>query len=94
MSPIQAAPVNPLAAQLARLLCDGDREALEAAVGRWIAEAPDAATRRQLEELGARLVEIKSALEQMPVPPSEHELALQLTLMLGLAASSARSAIR
>jgi len=91
---VECTPVDPFAAQLARLLCGSDLDELGAVIRRWTAEAPTAATRRLYEELGVKLLELKRALAQMPVHPSVRELEFQLTLMLQLAASSADPAVR
>jgi hypothetical protein len=92
--PVPCTPVDPFAAELARLLCDSDLEELAAVVRRWLDEAPTVANRRQCQALGAKLIELKRALAQMPVHPTRDELEFQLTLMLRLAASSTGPALR
>jgi len=80
--------VNPMAAQMAQLLAGSDLDELREIVKRWVAEAPTAGSRRQYQEFGARLVELKEALADAPVKPTIEELETALTLMLKLAAES------
>ena len=94
MSPVECAPPNPLAVQLAGLLCESDPRELAAIVRRWIAEAATAAERSQYQAFGAKLLELKQALAQMPVAPTRSELEFQLTLMLQLGASRSGGAER
>jgi hypothetical protein len=63
-----------------------DLDELREVVARWLAEAPTGAIRRQYEEFGQRLIELKQALSEAPVEPSQEELELALTMMLRLAA--------
>jgi urease accessory protein UreF len=80
--------VNPMAAQMAQLLVGSDLDELREIVKRWVAEAPTEGTRRQYQEFGARLVELKHALAEAPTQPTIEELETALTLMLKLAAES------
>lgn len=86
-SPIMST-VNPMAAQMAQLLVGSDLDELREVVKRWVAEAPTDGTRRQYQEFGARLVELKQALAEAPAQPTIEELELALTMMLKLAAES------
>lgn len=87
-TPILSA-VNPMAAQMARLLAGSDLDELREIIKRWIAEAPTEGTRRQYQEFGSRLVELKQALADAPAQPTIEELETALTLMLKLAAENA-----
>lgn len=80
--------VNPMAAQMARLLAGSDLDELREIVKRWVAEAPTEGTRRHYQEFGSRLVELKQALKDAPAQPTIEELETALTLMLKLAAES------
>jgi hypothetical protein len=71
---------------MAKLLAQSDLQELEEIVKRWIAEAPTDRVRRQYEQFGAKLVELKQALASAPEQPSEEELELALGMMLKLAA--------
>ena len=75
-----------MARQLAKLLSGSDKAELEEVVRRWLAEAPTDASRRHYDALGKRLLDLKAALAEAPVPPTEEELELALTMMLKLAA--------
>jgi hypothetical protein len=75
-----------LARQMAKLLASSDLDELEEVVKRWLAEAPTDRLRRQYEQFGAKLLELKRALASAPQQPSEEELELALTMMLKLAA--------
>jgi hypothetical protein len=75
-----------MAQQLAQLLADSDLDELREIVARWRASAPTERARRHYDDLGARLVELKAALSQSPVPPTREELESALTMMLRLAA--------
>ena len=83
-----------MAAQMARLLADSDLDELREIVRRWLAEAPGDRARRQYEQLGARLIELKQALAEQGAQPSREELELALTMMLKLAAQADRSDLR
>ena len=76
----------PLARQMAKLLAQSDLEELAEIVQRWIAEAPTEGIRRQYEQFGAKLLELKRALASAPQQPTEEELELALGMMLKLAA--------
>jgi urease accessory protein UreF len=78
--------VDPLAAQMAQLLVASDLDELREIVKRWLAEAPTERSRRQYEQFGARLVELKQALAEQPMQPTREELETALTMMLRLAA--------
>ena len=88
MAGLDCSPPDPLAAQMAQLLCDSDMDELREIVRRWIAEAPTEAIRRQYEMFADKMVELKHALTETPVPPTREELELALTLMLKLAAQA------
>jgi hypothetical protein len=83
--------VDPMAAQMAQLLAGSDLDELREIVQRWVAEAPTEGIRRHYEEFGARLVELKAALAEAPVPPTIAELEHALTMMLRLAATNPRT---
>ncbi|WP_437675596.1 hypothetical protein [Sorangium sp. So ce131] len=82
---------DPMAAQMAQLLAGSDLDELREIVRRWVAEAPSEGVRRQYQELGGRLVELKAALSESPVQPTLAELEQALTMMLRLAASHPRT---
>ena len=77
---------HPMAAQMAQLLVHSDLDELREIVRRWLSEAPTERIRRQYEEFGAKLIEMKQALAEQPMQPTREELELALTLMLKLAA--------
>ena len=77
-----------MARQMARLLVGSDAAELGEVVSRWAAEAPTERVRRQYQAFGHRLLELKRALADAPVRPTEEELELALTMMLKLAAQS------
>lgn len=79
--------VDPMAAQLTKLLLDSDLDELREIVRRWLLEAPAGGARKVYEEMGSRIVELKQALDQQPVKPTPEELTTALTMMLRLAAS-------
>ena len=85
-SPKTSDPGAPLARQMAKLLAQSDLLELEEIVRRWIADAPTDRVRRQYEQFGAKMVELKRALASAPAQPSEEELELALNMMLKLAA--------
>ena len=78
----------PLARQMAKLLATSDIDELREVIARWLAEAPTDRVRRQYEQFGAKLLELKQALAAAPLQPSEEELELALRMMLKLAAES------
>ena len=75
-----------MAKQLAKLLADSDLDELREIVAEWRHTAPNEASRRQYDNLGARLIELKSALASAPAQPTREELELALTMMMRLAA--------
>lgn len=75
-----------MAAQMARLLAGSDVDELREIVKRWLAEAPTERSRKHYEKFGAKLIEMKQALSEQPVQPTQEELELALTMMLKLAA--------
>lgn len=75
-----------MAAQMARLLAHSDLDELREIVKRWLAEAPTQRSRKQYEVFGAKLIEMKHALSEQPVQPTQEELELALTMMMKLAA--------
>lgn len=77
---------DPMARQLAQLLTSSDLDELREVVKRWKETAPSEAARKQFDQMGGRLLELKAALAQAPVQPSREELELALTMMLKLAA--------
>ena len=77
-----------MAAQMAQLLAGSELDELREIIKRWVAEAPTEGTRRQYQEFGSRLVELKQALAEAPAVPTIEELETALTLMLKLAAES------
>lgn len=91
MPGVDCSPPDPLAVQMAQLLCESDADELGEVVRRWIAEAPTAQLRRQYEVFGDKLIELKQALAEAPAQPSREELEFALTMMLRLAAQQDRS---
>jgi hypothetical protein len=87
MQPIGDATA-PLARQMAKLLASSDVEELEEVVEKWLADAPTERARRQYQQFGAKLLELKRALAAAPEQPSQEELELALTMMLKLAAQA------
>lgn len=77
---------DPMARQLARLLTGSDEDELREVVRRWLETAPTDASRRHFDALGHKLLELKAALAEAPVAPTQEELELALTMMLKLAA--------
>jgi hypothetical protein len=75
-----------MAAQLAQLLAGSDLDELREVVTRWRETAPTESLRKHYDQLGGRLLELKTALATAPVQPSREELELALTMMLKLAA--------
>jgi hypothetical protein len=75
-----------MATQLARLLAGSELDELREIVARWLTEAETDAQRRQHQELGARLIELKQELARAPVAPTVEELEAALAMMLELAA--------
>lgn len=88
--PMMPSTVDPMAAQMAQLIAGSDLEELREIVRRWIAEAPTEGVRRHYEDFGARILDLKAALAEAPVPPTIAELEQALTMMLRFAASSPR----
>lgn len=80
-----------MAAQMAQLLVNSDLDELKEIIRRWLAEAPSERIRKQYEVFGAKLLELKHALAEAPVAPTQDELELALNLMLKLAAESGRT---
>jgi urease accessory protein UreF len=78
--------VDPIAAQMAKLLVDSDVDELREIVKRWVAEAPTDGTRRTYADFGARMIELKAALAEQNVQPTRGDLETALTMMLRLAA--------
>lgn len=85
---LESSPPDPLAVQMAQLLSESDADELREIVRRWIAEAPTEALRRQYEQFGHRLLDLKQALRETGSHPTREELEFTLTMMLRLAASS------
>jgi hypothetical protein len=75
-----------MAKQLAQLLTGSDLDELREVIRRWRETAPTESARKRYDELGGRLVELKAALAEAPVRPTQEELELALTMMLRLAA--------
>jgi phage baseplate assembly protein W len=80
--------VDPMAAQMAQLLCASDLDELREVIERWVATAATGQQRRIFQNFGARLVELKQELARAPVQPTREELETALTMMLRLAAQS------
>ena len=78
--------VNPMAAQMAKLLADSDMDELKEIVRRWLDEAPTQNIRKQYEVFGNRLIELKLAFGEQALQPTQEELELALNMMLTLAA--------
>jgi hypothetical protein len=78
----------PLARQMAKLLASSDLDELGEVIERWLAEAPTDRVRRQYQQFGAKMLELKRALASAPQQPSEEELELALRMMLKLAAEA------
>lgn len=89
MQPLHDATL-PLAKQMAKLLVGSDVEELREVIKRWVMESSAERLRRQYEQFGAKLLELKQALASAPEQPSEEELELALTMMLKLAAEAGR----
>jgi hypothetical protein len=81
---------EPMARQLAELLAGSDLEELREIVLRWKASAGSERERKQYEELGSRLIELKAELARAPVPPTQEELESVLVMMLRLAEKHGR----
>jgi urease accessory protein UreF len=77
-----------MARQMAKLLASSDLDELREVIARWVAEAPTERVRQQYQRFGAKMVELKHALAEAPLQPSEEELELALTMMLKLAAQA------
>lgn len=75
-----------MAQQLAQLLAGSDLDELREVVRRWRETASSEGAKRRYDELGGRLLELKAALTEAPVRPTQEELELALTMMLKLAA--------
>jgi hypothetical protein len=75
-----------MAKQLAQLLTGSDLDELEEVVRRWRETAPSESVKKRYDALGGRLIELKAALAEAPVRPTQEELELALTMMLKLAA--------
>ncbi|MCA9623105.1 MAG: hypothetical protein KC731_29000 [Myxococcales bacterium] len=88
VAPVPTSAPHPMAAQMARLLTQSDLDELREVVKRWLAEAPTGNLRRQYEVFGKKLIEMKQALAEQPVQPTQEELELALTMMLNLAVQS------
>lgn len=78
---------------MAKLLTRSDVDELREVIKRWLAEAPTQRTRKQYEVFGAKLIEMKQALAEQPVQPTQEELELALTMMLKLAAQQSGNSI-
>jgi hypothetical protein len=79
-----------MAQKLAQLLAGSDLDELREVVARWKASAGSERERKQYEELGSRLIELKAELSRAPVPPTQEELEAALGMMLRLAAQQGR----
>ncbi len=79
---------DPMAKQLAQLLAGSDLDELEEVVRRWRETAPSEQARKRYDALGGRLLDLKAALADAPVQPTQEELELALTMMIRLAAES------
>ena len=77
-----------MARQMAALLAGSDLDELREVIARWLAEAPTERVKRQYQQFGTKLIELKEALAHAPVQPSQEELELALDMMLRLAAQS------
>lgn len=71
-----------MAAALAKLLATSDLAELMEAVARWKAAAATDAERAAMDEMGARILDVKRALEGAPKRPTEEELEEMLRMML------------
>jgi hypothetical protein len=80
--------VDPMAAQMARLIAGSDLDELREIVRRWIAEAPIGGARKRYEEFGSRMLELKTELTRMGATPSVEELEVALTMMMKVAAGN------
>jgi hypothetical protein len=79
-----------MARQLAQLLAGSDLDELREVVARWKASAASEREKKQYEELGSRLIELKAELARAPVAPTQEELEAALVMMLKLAAQQPR----
>ncbi len=80
--------IDPMASQMAQLLADSDLEELREIVARWTTDAPTEGVREHYRRFGAKLIELKSQLAQLPVQPSREDLESALDMMLKMAATS------
>ena len=78
--------IDPMASQIATLLCDSDLEELHEVVKRWIMEAPTDAMKHHYTQFGGKLVELKRQIASLPVQPSREDLEVAVSMMLKLAA--------
>lgn len=79
---------DPMARQMAALVLGSDLDELVEIVRRWIETAPDARARALYDAFGGRMLDLKRALADAPVQPTQAELELALDMMLKLAAQS------
>jgi hypothetical protein len=77
-----------MAEQMAQLLLTSDAGELREIIDRWVMEAPTERVKQQYRTFGAKLSELKAALDSAGVLPSREELELALTMMLKLAAQA------
>ncbi len=80
--------IDPMASQMAQLLADSDLEELREIVARWTTDAPTECLLEHYRRFGAKLIELKSQLAQLPVQPSREDLESALDMMLKMAATS------
>ncbi len=74
-----------MARQLAHLLATSDTAELEEAVRRWKESAASEGSKRLMEEMGGRILDVRRALDGAPKQPTEEELEEMLRIMLLLA---------
>ena len=85
---LDCSPPDPLAVQMAQLLSESDADELREIIRRWMAEAQTSAIRKQYEQFGHRLLELKQAIAETGTQPTRAELEFTLTMMLRLASTS------
>ena len=77
---------DPMASHMAQLLADSDLEELEEIVKRWVAEASTERSRHEYQRFGAKMIELKRHLAELPTQPKREDLEVALSMMLKFAA--------
>jgi hypothetical protein len=71
-----------MARQLAHLVATSDVAELTEAIRRWKESTPSEETRRLMEEMGGRILDVRRALDAADKQPTEDELEEVLRIML------------